>query len=117
MLDQFWEEYEQFTSKTGPYGGRDHIWVSQDIVQGKSYMWHTKNSIGWTEYLGRFACIVTSKILGIGSAERNWGDVKYVKNNKRLHLSPDRTKKQATIFGANCASRARMYREALKKMK
>jgi len=40
MLDEFWEEYEQFTSKTGPYGGCDHIWVSQDIVQGKSYMWH-----------------------------------------------------------------------------
>ena len=40
MLDEFWEEYEQFTSKTEPYGGHDHIWVSQDIVQGKSYMWH-----------------------------------------------------------------------------
>ena len=40
MLDQFWEDYGQFTSKTGPYGGCDHIWVSQDIVQGKSYMWH-----------------------------------------------------------------------------
>jgi len=105
----FWEEYEHFTSKTGPYGGCDHIWVSQDIIQGKSYMWHTKNSIGWTECLGQFACIVTSKSLGIGSAERNWGDVKYAKNNKHSHLFADRTKKQAIIFGADCASHARMY--------
>ncbi len=114
MLDKFWDEYEMFTSKTGPsYGLRDHIWKSRDVMQGQSFMWHKKNSIGFTDYLGKFACIVTSKILGIGSAERNWGDVKHVKDNKRSHLSADRTKKQATIFGADCAARARMYRDAM----
>jgi len=64
-----------------------------------------------------FACRVTSKILGIGSAERNWGEVKHLKTDKHSHLSADRVKKQATIFGADCASRARLEREAVQKGK
>jgi hypothetical protein len=36
--------------------------------------------------LGAFACIVCSKLLGIGSAERSWGGVKHLKTNKRSHI-------------------------------
>jgi hypothetical protein len=56
------------------------------------------------------ACRVTSKILGIGSAERAWGDVKHLKTNKRSHISADRVKKQATIYGTHCVSLANMAR-------
>jgi len=113
MLDKFWAEYECFLSKNAPYN-RDHIWLSSDLQEGCSYMWHKKNSLRFTDYLGRFACIVCSKILGIGAAERNWGDVKHLKTDKRSHISSDRVKKQATIFGASCADRARAERDALK---
>ena len=63
-------------------------------------MWHSRNSLRYAKVLGPLACRVTSKILGIGSAERSWGDVKHLKTNKRAHLSADRVKKQATIFGS-----------------
>ena len=57
------------------------------------------------------ACrVVCSKILGIGSAERSWGDVKHNKSGKRSHLSGDRVKKQATIFGKSCIELARYNR-------
>jgi hypothetical protein len=56
--------------------------------------------------LGKFACIVTSKILGIGSAERAWGDVKHLKTNKRSHLSPEAVKMQSTLYGAACVEKA-----------
>ena len=48
----------------------------------------------------------------MGSAERNWGDVKHLKSMKRSHLSPDAVEKQATIFGASC-----MYDAALERQK
>jgi hypothetical protein len=51
--------------------------------------------------LGKFACRVCSKIVGIGSAERTWGTVKHLKTDKRAHLSPEAVEKQATIFGAS----------------
>ena len=37
--------------------------------------------------LGYVACPVTSKILGIGAAERVWGDTKTIKASKRKHLT------------------------------
>jgi len=73
-------------------------------VSGKSHLWHKKYSVPYTEWFGRFACYVTSKILGIGSVERNWGEVKHLKADKCSHLSAEQVKKQATIFGGDCAS-------------
>jgi len=108
MLDTFWSEYEDFQSKSGKFGGREYIWNSLDLRNGDSHLWHKKYSVPYTSYFGKFACRVCSKILGIGSAERNWGHVKHLKTEKRSHLSVDRTKKQATIFGADCAERARI---------
>jgi len=40
----------------------------------------------YTTWLGKFACHVTSKILGIGAAEHNWGEVKHLKTDKQFHL-------------------------------
>ena len=106
MLNMFWTEHDQFHSKIGPYGNRDHIWHSQDIIAGNSHFWQKKNLLHYTSILGRAACIVCSKILGIGSAERSWGDVKHLKTEKRAKLSGEAVKMQGTIFGASCAERA-----------
>ena len=112
IMNTFWEEYEQFKSKSGHFD-KDYIWSSQnwDLLLGKSYIWHKKNSFVQTKVLGRFACRVCSKIVGMGSAERNWGDVKYLKSEKRAHLSPEAVQKQATIFGASCMADAALERQ------
>ena len=68
MIDKFWDEYEQFASKTGVFANRS-IWDTPDIHENRSHVWHKKNSLRYTEFFGKFFCIVTSKILGIGSAE------------------------------------------------
>ena len=67
---------------------------------------HTQ--LAW--YLLNRTSQVSSKILGIGSAERRWGDVKHIKTNKRSRLSGDRVKKQATIFGSYCMEKADIRR-------
>ena len=72
MINLFWEEFDYFHSKTGPFENREHIWVSGDIRLGASHIWHSKNSLRYTKVFGRLACRVCSKILGIGSAERAW---------------------------------------------
>jgi hypothetical protein len=77
----------------------------------RAYLWHKKESLRYTSIFGRFACRVCSKILGIGLAERSWGDVKTLKTNKHSHLSGECVKKQATIFGASCIEQAKYQRE------
>ena len=81
------------------------------LLDGNSHLWHKKNSVRFTSILGKLACLVCSKILGIGSAERSWGDVKHLKSDKRSKLSGEATKMQGTIFGASCAERARLKAE------
>jgi hypothetical protein len=96
MIDTFWSEFEDFQGKTGPYAHCPNIWNSVDITQGKLHIWHKKNTLCYTKMMGRLACRVTSKIPGMGSAERSWGDIKHLKTNKRLHLSAESVKMQAT---------------------
>ena len=63
--------------------------------------------------MGFVACRVTSKILGIGSAERSWGAVKHLKTDKRSHMSGPVTKQQATLFGAASIKASQARRNAL----
>lgn len=109
-LNTFWTEYGQFDSRTGPvYEHRSYIWASLDMLR-HSHVWHKTHTLPYTQVLGRLACRVCSKILGIGQAERSWGDVKHLKTNQRSHLSSEAVKMQATIYGASCAQKARMKR-------
>jgi hypothetical protein len=111
-INMFWSEFEDFQSITGgAYAGREYIFKGhKDILEGRVFVWHKKETLRYTQEFGKFACRVTSKILGIGSAERSWGDVKHLKTNKRSHLSGERVKKQATIYGASCIEQAWLLR-------
>ena len=61
-------------------------WASSDCVSGKSYLWHEKSSLPYTVVLGDVGCPVTSKLCGIGPAERSWGGVKKIKDGVQSHL-------------------------------
>ena len=115
LYNDFWDDYEHFKSKTGPFQ-RTYIWknINSDLHNGRSHLWHKKHSLPYTKVFGKFACRVCSKIVGMGSAERNWGDVKHLKTDKRAHLSADAAQKQATIFGASCMLNARLERNSEK---
>mmetsp|Transcript_4135 Transcript_4135/g.9385 ORF Transcript_4135/g.9385 Transcript_4135/m.9385 type:complete len:331 (+) Transcript_4135:30-1022(+) len=86
------------------------------IPEGKSYTWHEKYSLPYTKVLGYVACRTTSKILGIGAAERAWGDVKTLKTDKRSHLSADKTEKQAIIYTSAKVNEARILQQAMEKI-
>ena len=71
-------------------------------------MWHQKYSLTFTKVLGFVACRVTSNYLGIGAAERSWGDVNTIKSEKRSAVSSDVSKKQSIVYTSACVESARI---------
>ena len=92
-LDVFCTEYTVFDNKFGSYYADEFIWKRKDISDGNSHLWHQKYSLTFTKVLGFVACRVTSKVLGIGAAERSWGDVKTIKSGKISAISSDVSEK------------------------
>ena len=88
-LDLFCTEYTAFDNMIGLYDADEFICKSKDISDRNSHLWHQKYSLPFTKVLGFFACRVTSKVIGIGAAERSWGDVKTIKSGKRSAISSD----------------------------
>ena len=62
--------------------------------------WYNNYSLFYTKVLGKLACIVMSKPLGIGQAEHNWKEYKHHKKGTRNRLAPEKAKMQAIISGA-----------------
>ncbi len=77
-----------FTNKRGMSAG-DNIWIMAVDEHAKAYQWHFKYFLPTTKVLGKLACLVLSKILGIGTAERNWKQVKAVKSSQRVNTGID----------------------------
>jgi hypothetical protein len=107
----FWKEWDDFHGHRGESYGRLYIWNTADRRAGMSHVWHKQHSLVWTQVLGKVACRITSKILGIGAAERSWADVKQLKQGKRQGLQGQSLKKQALIFSAACIEQARIRQE------
>ena len=109
LLATFREEYRLFSGRLNDYDDRS-LWSTKhnkNLMAGRSHFWHQLHSLDCTKYLGRFACRVLSKIVGIGSAERNWKTVKHLKTGKRSHLTPERVKKAATVYANATVQEAR----------
>ena len=115
IIDSFWNEFKAFQNRTNPY--HDPIrWASYDVTRGSSYLWHEKYSIPYTTVLGYVACRVTSKLCGIGPAERSWGGVKQVKDGKRSHLSGQSTEKRSILFISSKIAQARIECDRMEKI-
>jgi hypothetical protein len=49
--------------------------------------------------VGKLACLVLSKILGMGTAKRNWKQVKKIKYGDHANLGNEVTAKIANVYG------------------
>jgi hypothetical protein len=74
IVDLFLDEFKAFSNKTAPFE-RPARWNSESVRLGKSWIWREKYSRPHTKVLGIIGCEVTSKNLGMGPCERNWGGV------------------------------------------
>ena len=105
LIDTFLTEYGVFINKRGAFA-KDHIWITARDPDLKAYHWHQKYSLKSTKMLGWLACIVLSKILGIGTAERNWKQVKAAKSGQRVNTTMNRTMKQVLVYAQYQQARA-----------
>ncbi len=98
IIDTFWKEFGHFQNKAGVYGLCSGRFLLPDALNGNSYLWHDLYSLPSTSVLGFVACHVTSKRLGIGSAEWSWADVKQIKDGKRSNSGGTSLEKRAIHF-------------------
>ena len=110
VLDKFWDEYGEFANHTGMFKGR-HIWISAEHQGTFAHKWHERYSYPYTEYLGKLACRVTSKVMGIGEAERIWKAVKKIRVGQRGSLTPEKAKKQAIIAASYSMEKSKARRQ------
>ena len=75
----------------------EYMWETKARDDTPAFCWHERNSLHTTRVLGKLACLVLSKILGVGTAKRNWKQVKLIKAGQRSSISSDKTKKQVTL--------------------
>ena len=112
--DIFCTEYTEFDNKIGSFDADEFIRKIKDIRDGNSHLWHQKYSLPCTKVLGFVACRVTSKVIGIGAAERSWGDVKTIKSGKRSVISSDVSEKQSIVYTSTCIESARILNMIMK---
>mmetsp|Transcript_29159 Transcript_29159/g.69418 ORF Transcript_29159/g.69418 Transcript_29159/m.69418 type:complete len:526 (+) Transcript_29159:715-2292(+) len=107
LVDRFWSEYSDFTEKSGIMNYRI-MWDVADSHANEPHVWHKKYTVSRTKVLGKLACLVLSKILGTGSAERHWKLVKEVKSGQRVQTGVEKINKQVHIYGLNGQAKAKL---------
>lgn len=112
IVDQFWNEWDHFSEKTGPFEKKAR-WMADDVTRGKSFAWHKKYSLHSTMFLGWVACRVTSKHLGVGSAERVWANTKDIKAGKLVNRSSANTEMRAILCTSARIQEARIRQDLL----
>ena len=110
VIDKFYEELGEFQNKTGWFTSK-HIWMSAKNPEMVPYVWHKNYSLPYTQYLGKIACRVLSKVMGIGEAERHWKKNKHMRIGQRAKLSPEKAKKQACIAAAHSLELSKIRRK------
>jgi hypothetical protein len=65
----------------------------------KAFRWHQKYMLPVKDILGKVACLVLSKILGIGTAEHNWKQVKKIKKWDRMNTGIEKCTKMVLVYG------------------
>ncbi len=115
IVETFWNEFNALKNCTHPYNVPSR-WASANVTKGYSYLWHEKYSITYTSVLGFVACRMTSKLCGIGPAERSWGGVRQVKDGKKSQLSGESTEMRCILFVSSKISQARIKCECMENL-
>jgi hypothetical protein len=99
MTTKFFDKHQKFVNQTGILNS-DTMWY----MVGKSDFvvacrWHYTWTLSRTMVLGKLACLVLSKILGIGTAKRNWKQVKKIKDGDHSNLETELTSMITKVYG------------------
>ena len=101
-------EWNDFTNKRKKMDLDKTMWsLATDLEE---HRWYQSYMIPKTvtKVLGPLGCLVLSKVLGSGSAERLWKIKKMLKSGQRSSLGIEKAKKQALIYARYQESRAKL---------
>ena len=99
MTTKFFDEHQKFVNQTGILNS-DTIWYAAEMSDFVvACCWHHTWMLPRTKVLGKLACLVLSKILGIGTAKRNWKQVKKIKYGDHANLGNKVTAKITNVYG------------------
>lgn len=113
VVNKYLEEFDDFQNHRGFWKSKS-IWIVAGQSDMPAHVWHHRYSYPFTEFLGKLACIVLSKVTGIGEAERHWKANKRVRSGQRARMSAEKTKKQAAISAAHSMEKSQRRRDASK---
>jgi hypothetical protein len=97
-IKTFWNEYDNFVNMRSCFS-HQYMWDAARGDDTKAYQWHQRYSLQGTKVLGKLACLVLSKTLGIGTAKQNWKQVKYIKLGLRSSTGTEKVTKQTALYG------------------
>ena len=106
LVHTFWKQHSDFTTRSGVFSHPD-MWIMAEDGSVQAWEWWNAYGLSRTKVLGKIACIIVSKNLGIGSAERHWKLVKATKRGQRAKLGKDKAKMCALVYGASMQQRSR----------
>jgi hypothetical protein len=95
-----WAEFGYFHNKKKMFCSA-YIWDTQARDHTPTFWWHETHSLCLTAILGKLACLVLSKHLGVGTAKQNWKQVKLIKSRQRSNISSAKCQKQVTLYSQN----------------
>ena len=99
LTNLFLKEHCDFSNRTGVFANAV-MWTGPDRDEHiVSCVWHLYWLVNRSKVLGKLACLVLSKILGMGTAERNWKQVKRLKSGDHSNLSMPVTTKMTNVYG------------------
>jgi hypothetical protein len=99
MTTKFFDDHQKFVNQTGILNS-DTVWYAagkSDFVV--ACCWHHTWRLSRTMVLGKLACLVLSKFFGIGTAKRNWKQVKKIKYRDHANLGNKVTAKITNVYG------------------
>ena len=105
-ISKFCRKYTNFNNKNDNFDSNKFIWNIKDISDSNSHLCNQKYSLPSTKVLGFVYCRSTSKVLGIGYAERSWIDVKTIKLVKRSYPGIEISEKQSVVYTSTCIEEA-----------
>jgi hypothetical protein len=95
MTAKFFDEHQTFVNQTGILNSDTMGYAAGKSDFVVSCYWHHTWMLLRTKVLGKLACLVLSKILGTGTAKRNWKQVKKIKYGDCANLGA----KITNVFG------------------
>jgi hypothetical protein len=109
----FLKEHRDFCNRSGVFANAV-MWTEPDKDERiVSCQWHASWTVNRSKVLGKLACLVLSKPLGIGTVERNWKQVKRLKSGDRSNLSMPITTKITNVYGQYQQMKSRMRENQL----